>query len=154
MFAGAWSIVSAPLILGMNLSDAATLASVWPIISNTEAIAVNQAYAGYSGSIFWSSAEQTAFAPCGWWLANCSWPSQQYLYKPLPGGDVALLLMNNGVAAVDLAVAFANVPGVAPGASFRVRDVWAHADLGVSVGSLTARAVEPRDSAFFRFSPA
>lgn len=40
---GAWVIVSAPLILGYNLSDAAITARVWPILSNTETLAISQA---------------------------------------------------------------------------------------------------------------
>ena len=32
---GAWAVVSAPLILGLNVSDKARLDAVWPILSNT-----------------------------------------------------------------------------------------------------------------------
>jgi hypothetical protein len=35
---GGWCIVSAPLILGMDLTDASSLDAVWPIISNKEAV--------------------------------------------------------------------------------------------------------------------
>jgi hypothetical protein len=48
---GAWCIVSAPLTLGFNLSDQSTMNRVWPIISNTEAIAVNQQWAGHPGML-------------------------------------------------------------------------------------------------------
>lgn len=149
---GAWAIVSAPLVLGLNVTDTPTLASVWDIISNTEAIAVNQQYAGFSGTIFFSSADQTAFAPCGWWLPNCSFPTQQFLYKPLPGGDVAVLLMNNGVAAADIPLTLASIPGWTAGGA-AVRDIWAHATLPPVRGALTAKAVGARDSAFFRLTP-
>ena len=149
---GAWAIVSAPLVLGLNLTDARTLASMWPIISNSEAIAVNQAYAGSSGTVIFSSPAQTAFAPCGWWLPNCSFPSQQWLHKPLPGGDAALLLMNNGVAAADFAVPLSALPGWTAAAA-TTRDIWAHADLGTATGMVTVKAVGPRDSAFLRLTP-
>ena len=33
---GAWIIVSAPLILGMSVSDTAKLDAMWPLLSNTE----------------------------------------------------------------------------------------------------------------------
>ena len=49
---GAWCIVSSPLILSHDVNNASLVASIWPIISNTEAIAVNQAWAGFSGSVF------------------------------------------------------------------------------------------------------
>lgn len=37
-------MVSSPLILGLNVTDKARLDSVWPILSNKEAIAVNKAW--------------------------------------------------------------------------------------------------------------
>ena len=149
---GAWAIVSAPLVLGLNLTDAPTLAGVWDIITNTEAIAVNQEYAGASGTIFYSSADQTAFAPCGWWLPNCTFPTQQFLYKPLSGGDVAVLLMNNGVAPADIQLTLASIPGWTAGGA-AVRDIWAHSTLPPVRGALTAKAVGARDSVFFRLTP-
>jgi alpha-galactosidase len=45
---GAWCIISAPLILGLPLSDA-SLAPVLNFIGNAEAIAINQAWAGHPG---------------------------------------------------------------------------------------------------------
>ena len=40
---GAWCIISAPLILGLDLRDDKEVDRVWDIITNKEAIAVNQA---------------------------------------------------------------------------------------------------------------
>jgi hypothetical protein len=48
---GAWCVVSAPLILGLDLADTATLASVIPYVTNAEAIAVNQQWAGHPGRL-------------------------------------------------------------------------------------------------------
>jgi hypothetical protein len=45
---GAWCTVSSPLTLGLNLLDP-NLAKVIPFITNKEAIAVNQNYAGHPG---------------------------------------------------------------------------------------------------------
>ncbi len=141
-------------ILGLNLSDAPTVDEFWPIITNTEAIAVNQDYAGMSGTNFYSSSAMTAFAPCGWWSDNCSFPSQQFWWKPLSDGSTAILLMNSGVASADLVFNFSAIPSMAePGAAFSVRDIWAHADLGQALANFTAPAVGPRDSAFLRFTP-
>lgn len=47
---GAWCVVSAPLILGLRLSDA-DLAPILDVIANKEAIAVNQAWAGHPGGL-------------------------------------------------------------------------------------------------------
>ena len=48
---GAWCVVSAPLVLGLDLTDTANLASVVPIVTNPEAIAVNQQWAGHPGRL-------------------------------------------------------------------------------------------------------
>ena len=47
---GAWCIVSSPLILSHDTNNDTISDEIWSIISNTEAIAVNQAWAGDSGS--------------------------------------------------------------------------------------------------------
>ena len=39
----AWCITSSPLILGLDLINPATVDKVWDIVSNQEAIAINQA---------------------------------------------------------------------------------------------------------------
>lgn len=46
---GAWCIVSSPLILGHDVTNEATTSAIWDIITNTEAIAVNQQWAGHPG---------------------------------------------------------------------------------------------------------
>jgi len=38
----AWAVVSAPLILGFDLSDEAKVAAAWPVISNRDVIAISQ----------------------------------------------------------------------------------------------------------------
>merc|ERR1719498_131136 len=42
----AWAIISAPLYLSFALRDSARMDSTWPTITNREAIAVNQNWAG------------------------------------------------------------------------------------------------------------
>jgi alpha-galactosidase len=51
----AWCIVSSPLTLSMDTTNATVMDAIWPIIANKEAIAVNQAWAGFAGSVFASS---------------------------------------------------------------------------------------------------
>lgn len=155
---GAWCIVSAPLILGMNMSDTANVATFWPIVSNDEAIAVNQEYAGMSGTRFWESADVTKFSPCGWGpeFHNCTYASQMYWYKNLPGGDIAVLLMNNADTPALLTLEWDAVPGLLPpqGSLVRVRDIWARASLGVMEGAFVPDApTASRDSIFLRLTP-
>jgi len=51
---GAWVIVSAPLILGFDLTDKNKTDSVWDIITNTEALAISQTWAGHPGMLLQS----------------------------------------------------------------------------------------------------
>ena len=60
-----WCVTSAPLILGMDLTNATTVDSVWPIITNTDAIAIDQDYAGHSGTMFYQSTTQVP-SECRW----------------------------------------------------------------------------------------
>ena len=53
----AWCIVSSPLILSHDLTNDAISTTIWPIITNTEALAVSSAYYGFSGSTFKSASE-------------------------------------------------------------------------------------------------
>lgn len=48
---GLWSVVSSPLVLGFDMNLTRTMDRVWPIITNTEALAVNQAWAGHPGTL-------------------------------------------------------------------------------------------------------
>lgn len=151
-----WCVVSSPLVLGFDPADKANLDSVWPIITNREAIAIDQDYAGYSGTRFYEAPTLVAMSPCGWWLPNCSWPSAQYWSKPLSNGDVAVLLVNNDDVARDLTVQFDDVPmlpgGGDPSFKYKLRDVNNKADLGAFSASFTRPAVASRDSVFLRFS--
>lgn len=70
---GAWCIVSSPLILGFNLSDRATYQRVWPIISNKEAIAVNQNWAGHPGMLVRSWNPSSSNSTTGYvWGVTCN----------------------------------------------------------------------------------
>jgi hypothetical protein len=51
---GAWCIVSSPLILGLDLTQTTAVAAIIDVITNKEAIAVNQEWAGHPGALVWS----------------------------------------------------------------------------------------------------
>jgi hypothetical protein len=119
---GAWCIVSSPLILGMDMSNASTMADVWPYISNTEAIAVNQAWAGDPGRLIYPppSAPDTAAAA----------PPMEVWAKALPRGAVALLAINTGhghagVLVINLADTLGRPGWCRAAGSCAVRDIWA-----------------------------
>ena len=148
-----WCILSSPLTLSLNFSDTAVVDAVWPIISNVEAIAINQAWAGSMGSLVSESADTVVLQHCAWLWAgdpNCTLPVEQIYYKPMPGGVAAVLVANHGAVARSTAVALASVPGLAcaPGPC-AVRDVNAHVDLPPATGSIAIPALASHDVAFF-----
>ncbi|CAK0910657.1 unnamed protein product [Prorocentrum cordatum] len=48
---GLWCILSSPLILGLDMSRGDTMDRVWPTITNPDALAVNDAWAGHPGTL-------------------------------------------------------------------------------------------------------
>jgi hypothetical protein len=74
---GAWVIVSSPLTLSFDLTNQVSMDRVWPIITNTEALAVSQTWAGHPGMLVSQYAPPTKqkFA----WAIKCnqSDPAQQ-----------------------------------------------------------------------------
>ena len=164
---GAWAIVSSPLTLGFDFSDAATVDKHWDTVTNTDAIEINQDYVGFSGSLFASSADVTSFSPCsgsaspgGSNVSNCVFPTAQSWYKPLSGRDsrqsiMAVLLINNGDAPRDLSFTFTEIPGLqgpAP-SSFCLYDVWEREHIeGQQFGGYMRKAVASHDSVFLTLS--
>jgi len=163
----AWAIVSSPLVISHDVNNKTIQDKIWPVISNKEIIAVNQAWAGHSGSKFKSSdqtvtldtvsyaamekgmslEEQAATGPM-------SAPSFEYYYKPMEGdgAKTAVLLLNHGDATADLSLSFSDIPGVTC-TKCHVRDIWEHKDLGAFSSSF-AQAVASHDAAFFVVTPA
>jgi len=157
---GAWCVVSSPLILSHDLRNRTISDALWPIISNREAIAVNQAWAGHSGSLFMEADERVQLThPAGIEDSPVEVAAWQYLYKPVEqaGARIAVLLMNHAAHAADLSLAFADVPGLACAAArtkCAVRDVWRRADLGIfdANGAFVAKGVGSHDAVFLMVS--
>lgn len=155
----AWAIVSSPLTLSHDVNNDTIMDAVWPVIANKEAIAINQAWAGHSGSPFkqapgsieiddFNHVVQGMVMPH--WGTMSSW---QYFYKPIGGGKTATLLMNHDSKTQDLTLTFADVPGLMC-RKCHVRDVWAHKDLGVFEGTFVAKDVVSHDAPFLVLSAA
>lgn len=66
---GMWVITSSPLILSVDLTNPTVLSRIWPIVSNREAISVNQHWAGSPGQLLLSSGVQypSALGPTGYY---------------------------------------------------------------------------------------
>ena len=100
---GLWAVSSSPLVLGFDLADSATTGRVWDIVTNTEVLAVNQAWHGDAGRRI---------------LAT---PAAQAWAKRVGASAWALFVLSNASAPVDVGVALADVApqlnGTAPAAA-------------------------------------
>jgi alpha-galactosidase len=155
---GAWAITSSPLVLGLDVRNDSVVDSVWDIISNREALAVSQEYAGGAGTLLAQASANATFPFCGsQYSGGCSVAAWQVFSKPLPAGGAAVLVLNHADAATAaMALPLASIPGLAAAGSgsASVRDVWARADLPPATGGqLAIPAVASHDSVFFRLAP-
>ena len=147
----AWCIVSSPLILSHDLTNHSTMDAVWPIITNREALAVNDAWAADAGVLVKQSEEMVHFTNCAWGFdKHCSHPAWMVWKKQLTDDSLALLLMNNRNSTADVSVSWGDLPRDAihcAAAGCKVRDIHAHEDLGLFTERFTATLVS-HDSAF------
>lgn len=149
----AWCIVSSPLILSHDLTNDTTMDAVWPIITNHEALAINDAWAGDAGGLVKKSEEMVEFTNCAWGFDKyCSHSAWMVWKKQLPGDKLALLLINNQNVTADVDISWRedlpldSLPCFA--SRCEVRDIYAHRDLGSFADGFTAKDLAPHDSAF------
>jgi len=154
---GAWAIVSSPLTLSHDVNNDTVMDKIWPIIANKEVIAVNQAWAGHSGSPFKQSEAVVELDDYNFLLQGvvkahtAPVPSWQFFYKPLPDKKFAVLLMNHDTKAQNLVLHFGDVPGLAC-SHVHVRDVYNHKDDGVLETDYSTSNVHSHDSRFLLLS--
>ena len=86
-----WCVVSAPLILGLDITQYALVEAVADIITNQDAIAVNQAWHGHPGALVWSGLSPGMGYPaaraCD--LANGGLNQKGWSMKPALSSDAA-----------------------------------------------------------------
>ncbi|HEY2000423.1 alpha-galactosidase [Paraburkholderia sp.] len=117
-----WAISGAPLILGNDLSKPLADSTV-RLLTNVEIIAIDQDGLGVQGLLVNEAAGRQVWA------------------KLLTGtGRRAVALFNNTANAAPMSVTWQQL-GLAVSSQARVRDVWAHEDLGRFAGAFTAQAV-------------
>lgn len=131
---GLWAVTSAPLILGHDVTNASMTAAVWDIVSNTEAISVNQVWAGHSGRLVQTS--NTSFSAIVYHGASndirdgpLQLPSWQVWAKRLvaDGSKQAILVVNyhpTDEADIDLSLGQLGFPATVKSVS--LRDIWVH----------------------------
>jgi len=153
---GLWAILSVPITLSLDLSNATTVDRVWPIITNLAVLNVSQSWAGSPGGLFASSSATVTLEHCtpDWdGDKNCTVPEWQAFAKPLGGGSVAVMFLNHGPRALPASFAFSSVPGLtACSTSCSVFDLWQQQGLGSFSGSYTVPALASHDAVFVRLS--
>ena len=137
---GLWAVVSSPLTLSFDLGNSTIMDRSWPIITNTDVLAVNQGFFGHPGTLL----DQDKDSAGGAW---------QVWAKPQGDGAMAVLLVNTGGAAADLSLALSNYASTA-GAGATVRDLWAQKTVGPRKGTMRFPAVASHDSVFLLLTPA
>lgn len=155
---GGWAIISSPLILSHNVNDEAVMDSVWPIIANPEAIAVNQGWAGFAGSVYDEFGHNgvhpevnTLQRPMNGLKFSVG---DHFWYKPLEhaGAKTAVLIVNKGDTPNNYTAVFSAIPGVMC-TTCHIRDVWNRKDLGTFTTNISFTNLPSHDSAFFLVTP-
>jgi alpha-galactosidase len=112
-----WCLLAAPLITGNDLRSMAP--ETKEILTNREAIAVDQDPLGLEGRRVWKDGDLEVWS------------------KELKDGSRAVILFNRGESETEISVAW-NQIGYPDHLSAEVRDLWAHKDLGRFTGTFKA----------------
>eukprot|EP00005_Dracoamoeba_jomungandri_P000161 CAMPEP_0174253276 /NCGR_PEP_ID=MMETSP0439-20130205/2647_1 /TAXON_ID=0 /ORGANISM="Stereomyxa ramosa, Strain Chinc5" /LENGTH=378 /DNA_ID=CAMNT_0015334217 /DNA_START=162 /DNA_END=1298 /DNA_ORIENTATION=+ len=148
---GAWCVVSAPLILGFDLTKSSIMASVWDIISNKEAIAVSQSWQGHPGRLV--AEDKISFPVLNKEFRGMevkalpTW--QVWAKKTGSDGTQAVLFVNLGSGTTDIEVRLTKL-GLG---DVKVRNIWEHKDEGQVSGSYTVKGLASHDSKFVLMTP-
>eukprot|EP01079_Euglenida_sp_SAG-EU17-18_P002598 gene2598-3301_t len=144
---GAWCVVSSPLFISFDVTNdkrfpTQLLDQVWPIISNREAIAVNQEWGGHPGRL-------AAEGP--------NWQAWAKPYSHPTGGRIAAVVLSAPGASkpLDISIKYSDLGVCNTNVHYQIRDVWAQADIGFTTGCNSTwdiKALAVHDSKFFTFS--
>ena len=124
------------------MGNATLMDEVWPLITNTEALAVNQGFFGRPGTLVDQDKDN----------AGEAW---QVWSKPQANGAAAVLLVNMASTPATLTATPSNFVTAPSGKGVAVRDIWGHKDLGpASVGRrMSFPNVPSHDSVFLLITP-
>jgi alpha-galactosidase len=127
---GAWATISSPLILGFDLADKHVTDKVWDIITNREAIAINQAWAGHPGRLLQDAT------------------SHQVWTKKLGNDEHAIFVFNRHSSKIgNVAVPLSQL-GLR--STCTVRDIWARKDRSPVKDTWHTGPLDAYDSVFIR----
>jgi len=126
-----WCLTKAPLIIGTNLLNISQ--QTLSILTNEEAIAVNQDPLGFQGRRF-NSGDYEVWA------------------GPLSSNGYSIILLNKASSSSKITATWSKI-GLNPNTKYTVRDLWKHQNIGVFSGDFTAE-VESHAVFFGRLTPA
>jgi alpha-galactosidase len=113
-----WALLSAPLIAGNDVRSMSP--EIKEILTNSEAIAVNQDKLGREGRRIRKDGDLEVWA------------------KPLSDGSRAVILFNRGATEADVGVSWEEI-AYPNHLSVKVRDLWSHKDVGSFTGKYSAK---------------
>lgn len=164
----AWAVVSAPLVLGFDVSNESEVARLWPLVGNTRALDLNAQWAGEAGRLLKTGG--STFTTDFFYGARCeaersdTFTDWIVLSKRLtqPAGGVAVLIASQAkTAAVDVSLTLDELLAAAGPAAdgvtaFAGEDVWTGAKVGqvTAAKPFEAKALAVHDSVFVIFHPA
>lgn len=112
-----WALLAAPLIAGNDVRSMSP--EIKEILTNAEVIAVNQDKLGREGRRIWKNGDLEVWS------------------KPLADGSRAVILFNRGTSENEVRISWDQI-GYPNHLSAKVRDLWAHKDVGAFTGSYAA----------------
>lgn len=154
---GAWAVVSSPLILGFDMSNMTEYDMWWPIVSNTEVIAVNQLYNGEAGHLV-AQSTGTYTGPvsmgclCEATRPSFTLPEWSVWGKSLPNNQFAAIALNTLLDTNANFTITTEQLGFPAGATLHVRDLFAHEDLPTITGTWNVN-LGPSGSQLLLFTP-
>jgi alpha-galactosidase len=113
-----WAILDAPLIAGNDVRSMSP--EIKEILTNAEVIAVNQDKLGREGHRVKKNGDLEVWS------------------KPMADGSRAVILFNRGAGDSDVSVSWEEI-GYPNHLTAKVRDLWAHKDVGTFTGSYSAK---------------
>jgi len=126
-----WALLAAPLIAGNDVRSMAP--EIKEVLTNTEIIAVDQDQLGREGRRIKKNGDLEVWA------------------KPLSDGSRAVILFNRGTTEGDVSVSWEEI-AYPNHISAKVRDLWAHKEVGSFTSSYTAK-VAPHSVVMVKIAP-
>jgi len=107
-----WCLIKSPLLIGCDVTKMSS--ETLSILTNKEVIALNQDPMGVQGHRVYRSSDNY----------------REVYAAPMANGDIGVVLFNRGPTTMNITVNWSDI-GLDAGVGATVRDLWAHATIGV-----------------------